>query len=450
MGSAALAATAIALTGAATAQATYPGANGQIAYSRIDDSEYHIRAHLYLANPDGTNERMVSQPTGQTMMGDPAFSADGSLLTYEAMGRFGYGSTIVANGDGSGAQRLPGEGKDPVLSPDGTRIAYRHEANISTDPNGPGLYVRNADGSDPSFLGHFTMPDWSPDGGTIVAPETIADGGSQPAPGADLFAISPAGGTPQQLTDTAVVESYPSWSPDGRKLAYVVERDTGKAEIWVMNADGSNQHFVRDGYRPVWSPDGSKLLFEATGDDFDFGLWLMDADGSDARMVVEEAFGAAWQPMPGAPVNRAPTCNDVRVTPRVLSPANGKLRPVRLLGGSDPDGDRVRVEVAWVGQDEPVRGRGDRTSPDARWTHDPRVALLRAERASRGDGRVYSIDFWVTDGHGARCGGTVKVGVPRHRNRPAIESPFYASSVLLPGESKRAAKQRRDRLHARG
>jgi hypothetical protein len=446
MGSAALAATAIALGGATTAQATYPGENGQIAYSRIDTSEYHIRSHVFLANPDGSSERMISVPTGQTMMGDPAFSADGSRLVYEGMSRFGFGHIVIANGDGSDPQRLPGEGKDPVLSPDASRIAYRRDINSVDDPSQSGLYLQDADGTDLVRLGDFATPDWSPDGSTIVAMETEPGNWSQAPEGADLFAVSPAGGTPRALTDTPVVESNPSWSPDGREIAYVVERSGKASEVWVMNADGSGQHFVRDGYRPIWSPDGSKLLFEA-GEEGD--LWIMDADGTNARVLVRDAFGAAWQPVADAPepVNHAPTCDDVRVTPRVLQNANGRLRAVRLLGGSDSDGDAVEVEVAWVGQDEPVRGRGDRTSPDAFWTANPRVALLRAERARRGNGRVYSIDFWVTDVHGARCGGTVKVSVPRHRNRPAAESPFYASSVLMAGESKRAARTRRDRLH---
>jgi hypothetical protein len=106
----------------------------------------------------------------------------------------------------------------------------------------------------------------------------------------------------------------------------------------------------------------------------------------------------------------------------------------------------VRVEVAWVGQDEPVTYRGDHTTPDARWTANPRVALLRDEWARYGDGRVYWIDYWVTDPHGARCLGTVTVGVPRDRNRPSVADDYYASSVLLPGESHKHAAARREKI----
>src|SRR3712207_8826515 len=50
--------------------------------------------------------------------------------------------------------------------------------------------------------------------------------------------------------------------------------------------------------------------------------------------------------------------------------------------------------------------------------------------------------------YGAPCTGILKVGVPRRRGRPAVESGFYASSIRLPGESKVAAK-RRDRKSTR-
>src|SRR6185436_11226570 len=56
----------------------------------------------------------------------------------------------------------------------------------------------------------------------------------------------------------------PAWSPDGRKLAFVSERD-GNAEIYVMNADGSAQENLTrqpaNDSHPAWSPDGRKIAF---------------------------------------------------------------------------------------------------------------------------------------------------------------------------------------------
>jgi YVTN family beta-propeller protein len=70
---------------------------------------------------------------------------------------------------------------------------------------------------------------------------------------------------------------------------------------------------------------------------------------------------------------------------------------------------RVRVSSVVVTSDEPVTGRGDRTSPD--WIVHGRTVKLRAERSDRGDGRVYTITYTVVDeaGNTAQASDTVKV-----------------------------------------
>jgi hypothetical protein len=124
-----------------------------------------------------------------------------------------------------------------------------------------------------------------------------------------------------------------------------------------------------------------------------------------------------------ATTNRPPDCSAVAVAPSILWPANGKLRIVELAGASDPDGDPVTLSVDGVTQDEPLTRRYD-----ARLTTDPGVVRIRAARDPRGDGRVYRIAFTASDGS-ASCSGAVKVSVPRHRNRAAIDSapPSYDS-----------------------
>jgi hypothetical protein len=127
-------------------------------------------------------------------------------------------------------------------------------------------------------------------------------------------------------------------------------------------------------------------------------------------------------------INAPPRCDGVAANVRSLSPADHALRGVRLTGADDPDGDPVTIEITGVTQDEPVRGKGDRTSPDARRTSDPNRVKLRAERGSKGDGRVYRISFRASDG-AQSCTGEVKVGVPRKKHRPAVDSapPSYDS-----------------------
>ena len=83
----------------------------------------------------------------------------------------------------------------------------------------------------------------------------------------------------------------PAWSPDGRKLAFVSDRD-GNSEVYVMNANGSGQRnltrnpaFDAD---PAWSPDGRKIAFVSNRDG-SYGVYVMNADGSGQRRLAQRS-----------------------------------------------------------------------------------------------------------------------------------------------------------------
>ena len=91
------------------------------------------------------------------------------------------------------------------------------------------------------------------------------------------------------------------WSPDGRRIAFVSERD-GQSEIYVMNADGTDQRrltFNLGAVRsPRWSPDGKFILFasDLLGD---YDLFVIRADGSAVYRLTDHAaddYAGDWQP----------------------------------------------------------------------------------------------------------------------------------------------------------
>jgi dipeptidyl aminopeptidase/acylaminoacyl peptidase len=160
---------------------------------------------LWIMNPGGSGHRKLA-PAHPGMRWSP----DGQKIFFVGSGRIADSHIYVMNADGSGLQRLltsPAPGRcdgrarwnsGPAWSPDGRAIAFTRS---SCGPSYSEIYVMNADGS----------------GQRRLTPR-----------GSDLRV---------GLDDQ---DRRPSWSPDGRRIAFVSERD-GQAEIYVMNPDGSGQ-----------------------------------------------------------------------------------------------------------------------------------------------------------------------------------------------------------------
>ncbi len=101
------------------------------------------------------------------------------------------------------------------------------------------------------------------------------------------------------LTQNAVADSNPAWSPDGSRLAFTSARDGGN-DIYVMDADGGNvQRLTNDGvnYQPTWSPDGSHIAFVKEGS-FGTDIYVMAADGSGPVGItgLVNCSEPAWSP----------------------------------------------------------------------------------------------------------------------------------------------------------
>jgi Tol biopolymer transport system component len=86
---------------------------------------------------------------------------------------------------------------------------------------------------------------------------------NQTEPQGDLFVVRKDGSGMRQLTNDRFKDRAPAWSPDGKRIAFYSDR-SGKYEIWMINADGSNLQQVTDitgdiPAKPVWFPDGKRL-----------------------------------------------------------------------------------------------------------------------------------------------------------------------------------------------
>ena len=99
--------------------------------------------------------------------------------------------------------------------------------------------------------------------------------------------------------------SNPQISPDGARIVYTrgwVDKmnDRRESSIWIMNADGSKNHFLVDGSGPLWSPDGTRIAYTATGEPEGSQIFVrwMDDEGATTQITRLEKGpgGIAWSP----------------------------------------------------------------------------------------------------------------------------------------------------------
>jgi Tol biopolymer transport system component len=175
-------------------------------------------------------------------------------------------------------------------------------AFVSTRAGNGEIYVMNADGSDVRRLTNYRLwdgyPTWSPDGKQIAYYSYLKDKEWV------IKAMDADGSNQRQLTDNGICDGAPHWSPDGTRIGYSSDADcTAKhREIYVMNADGSSQVNLTDhdadDMGSSWSPDSQHIVFSSDRDG-DYEIYLMDATGGNERQLTEnddEDMMAAWSP----------------------------------------------------------------------------------------------------------------------------------------------------------
>ena len=141
---------------------------------------------------------------------------------------------------------------EPVFSPDGSRIAF-----VSPRDGNPEIYVMDADGTGTVRVTN----DPGVDGGPVFGGErAIYFHSDRVGKKLQVFMMSDAGDSVRQLT-TDSTNSHPTVSPDGRTVAFVSTRDRNY-DIWLMNADGSNQRqFTRS---PQWNERYPQFMKDGT------------------------------------------------------------------------------------------------------------------------------------------------------------------------------------------
>lgn len=100
-----------------------------------------------------------------------------------------------------------------------------------------------------------------------------------------LWTMPAAGGTASPITDIFMDARQPSWSPDGRKIAFQAYRSS-TWQIWTVNADGSGLEPVTsspyDDREPAWSPDGTRIAFSSDRSG-SYDVWVLTIASGDVK-----------------------------------------------------------------------------------------------------------------------------------------------------------------------
>jgi Tol biopolymer transport system component len=267
--------------------------------------------HIAVINEDGAGFQELTNGNRDV---DPAWSPDGSQIVFSGE-RIGGHNIIRMNADGTGQVPLtstifPVTNGEPAWSPDGTKIAF------TSSRAGDGrneIWVMNADGTNPVRLtinpqlggtssqpvfGMDFGPAWSPDGTKIVfwsARDNLAS--------SEIYVMNADGSNQVRITNDAAEDRDPIWTRDGLRITFS-SRNGGKSEIVEIDANGTNRRHITDGTLGDWSPDGQILAHTDFDPDKNFALalYLVNADGTGREKLTDDGIDSwlpVWQTLGG-------------------------------------------------------------------------------------------------------------------------------------------------------
>ena len=262
----------------------------------------------YLSDRDGNVELYVSSADGSHTLrvtntgvpeSQPTWSPDGRRIAYTSPDQDGRPRVYWVSLADLIPNRLQFGGEsdtDPAWSPQGTWIAF---AALDDEGNSLGLFLRNPDGVNQLRISESPdrSPAWSPDGKKLAFVRGICEAREGDSPGGDgshiyVLTVGEEGpiGQAQQVTGSAACDFAPEWSPDGRRLAFITDRNGGN-DIYTVSDRGEDLRWLtRNELQELavsWGPDG-RIVFESQPSGKS-DLFVMDVNGEQQILTRTDA-----------------------------------------------------------------------------------------------------------------------------------------------------------------
>ena len=217
---------------------------------------------LFTMNRDGSEIMQITQDSWNH--DTPSWSPDGKKIVFVS-DQNQHSVVYIMNLDRTGLERLSPENSEsihPTWSPDSTKVIYCADDDMAPPKkNDASIYIVDVNSKEIKTLitgGVNTYPSFSPDGKRITFRKMIGDMNSE------VFVANADGTEPKNLSNHMAFDGWPAWSPDGKLIAFSSNRGANY-QIHVMNADGSGVRLVANtegrATEPRWSPDGKSIYF---------------------------------------------------------------------------------------------------------------------------------------------------------------------------------------------